>query len=429
MIDAEAEELGNDRIISRITKFGAEIVGITSTTVAFHRAIELAKGIRDYDKGLPIVLGGPHVTALPEHALSFDCFDVGVLGEGEITFLELVQTLKNSHELRAVDGIVFRENSKLHFTKPREYISNLDELPFPARHLLPDINYYLPPPMNYRHVPVVNMITTRGCPYRCIFCDKNVFGQKYRKHSPEYVVSEIEHVIDTFGAREIAFVDDTFTVDKKRVEQIIELINKRDIHIDWSCMGRVNTVTRDLLEKMKDAGCWHISYGIESGNQKVLAFIKKGITVDQVRSAIKWSDEVGIHSKGFFMLGHLTDSEETIGETISFAKSLPLTDVVVTLNTPIPNTEQYSLAEHYGRLDTHDWSRFSYWHPVFVPHHLSEKYLIEAQRKFFRQFYFRPQIIIRHLRQIRSITDIRRYIRGIKSLKAMIGWKWKKNDL
>ena len=420
IIDAEAEELDYSNIISRIKKSKLNIVGITSTTVAFHRAIELANRIKESDPETQIIIGGPHVTALPDYTISFDCFDVGVLGEGEITTFELIKAIEKGIELKNVDGIVFRDsNHNAQFTKPREYIQNLDILPFPSRHLLPDINLYPPPPMNYRKQPVANIITSRGCPNSCTFCDRNVFGKRYREHSAEYVIAEIEHLIETYNIREIAFVDDTFTINKKRLEKIIDLMAEKGIKLNWTCMARVNTVSKKLLEKMKKSGCWHISYGIESGNQEILDIIKKGITLEQVRNAIKWSAEVGIHTKGFFIIGNPKDSIEIINETINFAKSLPLTDVVVTINTPIPNTESYENASQYGKLDTHDWSKFSYWQPVFVPFGFTEESLVNLQKKFYREFYFRPSIFLMHLKQIKSITDIKRYFKGIKAIKAI----------
>lgn len=420
IIDAEAEGLDYFQIISRIKKFKSDIIGITSTTVAFHRAIELANKIKEFNSQLPIIIGGPHVTALPEYTISFDCFDVGVLREGEITTLELIKAIEQRTELRNVEGIIFRDHKhEAHFTKPREYIQNLDVLPFPARHLLPSINLYLPPPMNYRHPPVANIITSRGCPNRCTFCDRNVFGQRYREHSAEYVVSEIEHLIDKYKIKEIAFVDDTFTINKRRLQKIIELMKERDIALDWTCMARVNTVSKSLLLEMKKSGCWHISYGIESGNQEILNKIKKGITLEQVKNAIEWSEDAGIHTKGFFIIGNPKESLKIINETINFAKSLPLTDIVVTINTPIPNTENFETAAQYGRLDTRDWSKFSYWQPVFVPHGFDEKRLLYLQKKFYREFYFRPSAFLKHLKQIKSLTDIKRYGKGIKALSAI----------
>jgi radical SAM superfamily enzyme YgiQ (UPF0313 family) len=217
IIDAEAENLDYKEIINRIKTFKADVVGITSTTVAFHRTLELTKKIKEYDKDLPVVLGGSHITALPDYSMSFDCFDYGVVGEGEITFYQLLQAINKGSDFEKVDGILFRKGGEIIKTKPREYIKDLDMLPFPARDMLADINLYPPPPMNYRHKPVLNLITSRGCPNRCIFCDRNVFGQRYREHSAEYVIKEIEHLVNEFGAKELAFVDDTFTINRKRV--------------------------------------------------------------------------------------------------------------------------------------------------------------------------------------------------------------------
>ena len=166
------------------------------------------------------------------------------------------------------------------------------------------------------------MIASRVCPFGCIFCDKSVFGKQYRSFSPEYIVSEMEHLVHNFGAKDIAFLDSCFTVNKERVESTINAINKQNLDVGWTCTARVDVVTKELLKKMKAAGCWRVRLGIESGDDDVLQFINKGITTQQARNAAHWAADIGLQPKGFFMIGHLTDTKESIEKTIKFAKSL-----------------------------------------------------------------------------------------------------------
>jgi radical SAM superfamily enzyme YgiQ (UPF0313 family) len=190
-------------------------------------------------------------------------------------------------------------------------------------------------------------------------------------------------------------------------------MHKEKINIKWTCMTRANNVTEDLLQEMKNAGCWQIGIGVESGNQNVLNFIKKEINLEQIRNAIKWSHKIGIYVKGFFMIGHPIDTIETIDETISFAKSIPFTDVVVTIATPIPGTKFYSLAPNFGIFCDYDWTKFSYWKPVFVPWGLTKRILYRKQRQFYAEFYLRYKIILRQLRKMQNVMYFLKYVKNI----------------
>ena len=416
LIDAEAERLDNIAVIARIREFGPRAVGMTSTTVAFHRAKSLACDIKAHDSGIPVMIGGPHVSANPLQTLSYACFDYGVCREGEVTASELLAAIESGGPVRDIPGLVHREGGEAVCNRPRLYIKDLDSIPFPARHLLSDMRIYRPPLGCYLKTPVVNIITSRGCPYRCIFCDNNVFGRDIRYHSPEYVVAEVEHVVGRYGAKEIAFLDDTFTVNKNRVERILELMGRRGIKINWSCMTRANSMTRDLAVKMKKAGCWQVAIGAESGNRAVLDLIKKGVTPDEVRTAAAHCREAGMYVKGFFMIGHPTDTADTIDQTIRFAKSAPFDDVVVTISTPMPGTELYSIAPSYGRLSRRDWSEFSYFKAVFVPKDLDEKALYREQRRFYIEFYLRAMVMLRQIMKIRGISELFRYARNLVNI-------------
>ena len=414
----DAEIAGNnaEATAEMIRDFLPDAMGISCTTVAYHRAVEVARIVKKNLPQLPIVIGGPHVTSNYTHAMSFSCFDYGVVGEGEETAIELFHSIfSNNPLLSSIKGIVFRKDGELLFTGHRALIDNLDTIAFPAYDLIKNISQYNPPPSNYKKLPVVNIITSRGCPNHCTFCDRAVFGNKLRQRSAENVVEEISLLVKKYNVKEIAFVDDTFTIGKNRLIKIFNLLEKRKIRITWTCMSRVNTVDRELLHFLKQHGCWHISFGIESGSQKILNMIKKGITLEMAEKAVKECASTGIRTKGFFMIGHPGETMDTINDTISFALKIPLDTMIATINTPHPGTEQYSDALKFGTVDETDWSKWSNLRPVFVPHGLSEKILLKKHQELYRRFYLRPRIIFFTILSFFSISGIRRFSALLRS--------------
>jgi anaerobic magnesium-protoporphyrin IX monomethyl ester cyclase len=416
--DAEALKLTEDRIVNEISKFSPDFIGISSTTVAFHRALDVATILKHHFPNTPIILGGPHITSNVEHAMSFDAFDYGVIGEGEVTALELLNKLSNNEAVHGISGIAFRDTGGLTVTSRRQFIENLDMLPFPAYDLIPDISLYTPPPSNYKTLPVVNIITSRGCPNECTFCDRNIFGRKYRERSAENVFEEIKYLWENYYIREIAFVDDTFLINKQRVYKLFELLNAAGMHFPWTCMARINNVSFEFLQFLKKNGCWNIAFGIESGDEAILKVIKKNISLVNVRQVIDWCDKLKIKTKGFFIVGHPLETLETINKTINLACSLKLDAVVVTINTPIPGSQQYAEAAQYGSLDITDWSQFNYWRPVFVPKGLSEDILLKKQKEFYLRFYLRPRIIINYFLSFFGRGGLKRF----KSIFKLVGY-------
>jgi len=407
--DAEAEKLLAEDILGRLEQFAPRFVGISSTTVAFHRALEMAEGIKSAFPDMQLVLGGPHITSNCDHAMSFPAFDYGVLGEGEITLLELLNTLSGNGPVERIQGIAYRKDGQVVRTERREFIPNLDILPLPAYDLVKDMGKYAPPPSNYRTLPVMNVITSRGCPNECTFCDRNIFGRKYRERSADNVFTEIKHLSEKYGVREFAFVDDTFLINKERIYELFDRVRREGLSFPWTCMARINNVTYEFLKYLKENGCWNIAFGIESGDEQVLKVIRKNITPERVRVVIDWCYELGIETKGFFIIGHPTETLATIDKTIDFALSLNLNAVVVTINTPIPGSQQYAEAHLYGKLDITDWSRFNYWRPVFVPSGLTEELLLKKQEEFYLRFYMRPRIFGNYLRGFFRKGGLRRF--------------------
>ena len=416
VIDAAAEKLDVESTVRRVEQFRPDIVGIGSTTVVFETAVALGDALKRALPSIPVVLGGWHVTLMPEDAMQHRCFDVGVVDEGEFTMAELVDHYRGTKALEDVDGVVWMgEDGQLVRTKPRKKFKELDKLPFPARHLLPP-DLYQPIPIDEHGTPKFAMMTSRGCPHACAFCQKSRSG--YRSHSPERIVDEMEHLVREYGAQDIAFVDSLFCANKRRVMRICDEIIKRGVNVSWTCSSRVEVVDKEVLQRMKDAGCWRTRFGVESGNDRVLDFISKGITKEKIRNAITWADEVGLKPKAFFMVGHMPDTRESIEETIEFAKSLPLHDVTVQINTLLPRTPQLEIwqreGEKWGRLVTDTTDEKSFWEPTFVPWGLESEDLIEYHRKFYREFYFRPITIQRHLDNIKTVRDVYKYAQAAR---------------
>ncbi|MGL1863772.1 MAG: B12-binding domain-containing radical SAM protein [Pseudodesulfovibrio sp.] len=415
LIDGEAQELTEQDVLGFIREHDINVLAISSTTVAFHRAKLIAQLAKEQSPEIVTIIGGPHVSCLPRHPMQFDVFDFAVQGEGEVTMLEFLQTLEVGGNFSDVKGMLYRVDGKVVENEKRPYIDDLDSLPIPAYDLISSPEQYTPPPFNYRKKPVVNIMTSRGCPNNCTFCERSTFGQKARKKSAAKIVDEIEYVMKTLGAREIAFVDDTFTIWPDRIYEIFAMTKARGLHFPWTCMSRINTVDDKLLEFMRDTGCWSIAFGIESGDETILKTIRKNIKLEKVRKVVSKCSELGIVTKGFFIVGHPKETLETIEKTIKFACSLDLDYAMATVNTPMPGTEQFKNVDQYGVLDKTNWEDFNYWSPVFVPHGLSEELILEKSEDFLRRFYVRPRIIYRQGKMIFGSWE------NIKQLIGLIG--------
>jgi radical SAM superfamily enzyme YgiQ (UPF0313 family) len=263
--------------------------------------------------------------------------------------------------------------------------------------------------------PAASIVTSRGCPNRCIFCDRSVFGNHCRAFSAEYIITWIKELVHRYGIKELLIEDDTFVLFKPRLVEICEGIIREGIDLSWSCLGRVDMITPEILKLMHRAGCWEIGYGIESGAQHILDLEKKKINLAQVEQTVAWTKEEGILAKGFFMIGHPLENEETIIKTIDFAKKIPLDDISVMMLTPFPGSELYKIAHQYGVFNN-DWSKMNLLQPVFIPRGLDEELLNTCTRKMLREFYLRPRIIFGYLlRMVKHPGTIFRILKGFNA--------------
>jgi radical SAM superfamily enzyme YgiQ (UPF0313 family) len=387
--------IAEEELLKRLQGIQPDILCISSTTLGIRNANTFAMEAKRVIPSLKVVVGGPHITAAPLETMErFSSFDIAVIGEGELTLAELLRALSTGNTLSAVQGLIFREGNNLINTGRRPFIKDLDSLPFPAWDLLEQFpGRYMPAPFKVMKLPAAILVTSRGCPNKCIFCDRSVFGSSCHGYSAEYVVRQMSELYHRYGVREFSFEDDTFITFRSRLRDICERLIELQLDISWTCLGRVNHVTAENLQLMRKAGCWQISFGIESGSQEILTLINKRVTLDQVRQAVRLSQEAGIRSKGFFIIGHPGESHETIKMTTDFALELPLDDISVSLMTPFPGTELYGRAAEFGEFDP-DWEKMNLLNIVFIPHGLTRNDLVMAQKELLRRFYFRPRILL-----------------------------------
>ena len=419
ILDTQVERLKYNHIKDEIKKRNPDIIGITAMTFTLVDVIKTAKIAKEVNPNIKIILGGPHVIIYPEETINIPEIDFLVLGEGEQTIKQLLDNIDNPNELKKIKGIVFRENNKIINTGRTEFIANLDDLPFPARHLTPYKKYFSVVSPNR---PVTTMFTSRGCPYKCLFCDRPTFEKFFRARSAKNVVDEMEEC-KKMGIKEIFIYDDTFGVDRQRVIDICKEIIKRNLKIFWDVRTRVNTVDTELLKKMKKAGCQRIHYGVEAGTQKILNVLRKGITLEQVEKAFEWTKRAGIETAGYFMIGSPTETKEDILKTIKFMKKLNPDYVHITITTPFPATDLYRIALE-EKVISHDvWQEFAKNPlPDFIPpiweKEISREEMFSLFKTAYRSFYLRPSSILKKVLQLKSWKELLRKAKaGLKLLK------------
>ena len=323
--------------MEEIVKFSPEIVGISAMSHSYDNAIKIAEELKNKTEA-KIVLGGPHPTIMPENVLQNEFVDFVIMGEGEDTFLKMCQNLSTG-KFHGIDGLCYKENGRIVIQPKNYFIADLDSIPFPARHLLRMSDYTL---IDDYGEKMATIVSSRGCPYRCTYCYKGLFGVSYRQRSFQNVINEIKFCMKEFGYKSFYFVDDLFTMNAQRIKGLTDTIKEERLNIRWQCLARVNNATPEMFKQMKEAGCYKIHFGIESGNQNIINKVQKAITLDQVRNAVKYCKAAGIRTKGYFMLGLPGDTVDTMQNTIDFAEELQLGDAMFSITTPFPGTELWN---------------------------------------------------------------------------------------
>ena len=409
-------------LMKKLNSYQPEIIGITGTTPASSSMFIVSEKIR---KDLPdtiILVGGAHLNALPEETMKHGCFDIGVLGEGEITVVEMIKHIKDHglKNLNRIAGIVYREDNHIRMTKPRPLIKDLDQLPFPARHLLPPLSAYSPTPASLRRRPLGVMITSRGCPSNCTFCDRAIFGSTYRMRSAGNVLDEVEELINKYGAREIRFFDDCMTLNKRRIFEICDEFEKRKINIPWTCLTKVNAVTKEMLDRMKQVGCWQVLYGLESGDPRMLKLLNKGTTVEQNKKAIRWAKEVGLSVRGDFIVGTPGDTLGSMEKTLDFAVKMNLDYAHFNKFVPLPGTKLYrDLINEGYNFNFFKSSILDHSALLYVPEGIDEKTYRGFLDTAYKKFYLRPSYILKRLLQLRSVEQFKDQIIGFFAIRDL----------
>lgn len=426
IIDANAERLTVKETTDKAIRTKPDVVGVTITTPLVDSAQQIASQIKLNDPHLPIIVGGPHPTIMPEEVLRHGNIDIVVRGEGETTIDELYTYFTNPNQasLSSIEGISYINNGKICHNPPRALISDLDSLPFPAWELLPIDKYKSDVRKTNRSLPIM---TSRGCPFGCIFCYKGVFGTKYRCRSAENVVNELEYLINNFEIKEFAILDDNFTLDQKRATKICELIIERHLAIPWCTPNgiRASPASIELFSKMKQAGCYRIYIGAESGNQKVLDYINKKLTLEEIREAFELAKKVGLETVALFMIGNLPETEDTMNETIKFALELDPDLAQFTIATPYPGTEMCKLIEKEGEFLINEPENLaSCGGAVFRYKNLTPELVNRKYREAYKSFYCRPKFVLKTIRKIRSIHEARNVVSGGITALRMSIQKW-----
>jgi radical SAM superfamily enzyme YgiQ (UPF0313 family) len=414
IIDARALNIDENATVKMLYSFSPKVVGIYVTSFNLPYIYNLIKEIKNVMNST-IIVGGPHITHYPQSVLSLGA-DYGIVGDGEKSLVKFMKKY-GKEDVQNIEGLTYFKSGKIfvNFIKP---IKNLDILPFPSRHMLPNERYYSP----LHKGMVTTMVTSRGCPFDCIFCGLPN-KKSYRKRSPKNVVKEIE-LIANEGFEYVEIEDDCFTLDKKRARRICELIIKKKIKINWGCETRIDCVDEKLLALMKKAGCTNVRYGIESGNEKIRSdVIGKKITNEEIRRVIKNMKKEDLISVAYFMFGHPTETLKDMKETIEFALEIDPDYADFHLAIPIPGSRLLEIATKEGKVRKDVWDKVikGVPIPVYVPNGVTLAEMIEMQKLAYKNFYSKPSCIIKNLKKVKDIEDL--------TLKIKTGLILTKNQL
>jgi len=442
VIDAWAERLDIKSLRKRILILDpADLIGITVMSPTYTDSINTIRLVKESCPESKIIIGGTHPSSLPDECMrQIPEIDFAVAGEGDNLIVKLAKALDDkTQDLSYIKGLFYRDNNKIIGSDKTEPIKDLDSLPFPARHLFPSTSRYRTHPPYRLYNSYATMITSRGCPFRCSYCTKSVSGQNFRYQSPRRIIEEIKLLVDKYKIKQIHFYDDNFTINIKHIEEICDAIIQNNIKVLWSCVTRVDLVNEGLLKKMKQAGCWLISYGVESGNQKILDSVRKGYSIDQIKEVFFLTKKVGIRTLGYFMAGFPGETEETLDDTVKLSLFLDPDFVSWSITALYPGSDLYQdaldgkLGNNYRKLKTSikkdssnvsSLSPYAHGYTFIYDGDLPRRYILETVNYAYRAFYFRPLFIIRSFIRLRTMVEFLSYI---QAFMQFLSWKIIKN--
>jgi radical SAM superfamily enzyme YgiQ (UPF0313 family) len=414
IIDFCIEKFIKEKFLLYLKKFNPKIIGFTSMTPSILFVKDIAKVIKEYDKNILIILGGMHISALPKRTLKeIPNIDIGVCGEGDITIKEIYHAKSSNKPYKNIDGIVYRSNRKIEITPKRELIKNLDKIPFPARHLFYMDKYkksHVSRGFSRKHMKMMEIFTSRGCPNKCIYCSNANFNHYVRFRSYENIVSEIDSLIKNYQINHISIEDDTFTINKPLLKKLCKYFKEKNI--TWNCNARVDTVDFKLIKIMKDAGCKKISFGVESGSQRILELNKKNTKINQIKNAFKWAKKAKIRFvEGTFILGSHTDETiEEIKNTKDLMFELMPDIIMLSVMCPFPGTEINRMMIKQKLIDNKvKWDKYTLItkEPPFKRlNNITSKELLKLQKNIIKEYYSSPKYILNQILKIRSIGEL-----------------------
>ncbi|MBW1989022.1 MAG: radical SAM protein [Deltaproteobacteria bacterium] len=410
-LDANLEGLDHRQAARRALSHQPDLIGIQAMTHTMPDACLLAKEIKAASPGTAVMIGGPHPTIYPEETAALPYVDFAFAGEGEEGLITFLDRFDDPEARLSVPGVAGKKDGNVVYTPSAGLLSDLDAVPIPARRDTPYDRYTS---VLAQKNPIAIMITSRGCPFSCVFCNR--MGRKYRAHSADRVLAEFDDVV-SLGVGEVFIHDDTFSLDRKRVVDICQGLMERGAPVVWEARTRVDRVDPELLALMKKAGCARLSFGVESGSPRVLAAMKKGTTPDQARAAFSWCRAAGITTLADFMVGNLEETEEDIQQTLDLLKDLDPDYAQFSICSPYPNTPLYQLALDQGVVKSDVWRAFAadplapFESPAWTAH-FSREELDAICARAYRKFYFRPRFILRQAKKIRSPETLFTMARG-----------------
>ncbi|MDP8256581.1 MAG: radical SAM protein [Candidatus Alcyoniella australis] len=396
----------------RMRRFKPQIVGFSCMTPLIVQGAELARIAKQEDPEVLVVVGGPHVSAIPEHTLEqYESFDISAIGEGEQTMSEIIHALEHGLPLENIASTAVRIDGAIRRNELRDLIHDLDDLPYPARDLI-DLELYKgssSPGLDSSLQRITELFTSRGCPMNCIFCASAVTHRnKVRFRSAEHVLGEVRQCVEQYGIQHFTIDDDTFTYGHKRLTAICDGL--RELGVSWDCDSRVDSVNPEVLKMMADSGCKKIAFGVETGSPRMLELIKKQITVEQIEDGFDWAHRAGILTSAFIMIGsHPSETIEDLDQTLALIKRIRPDFVLVYIAVPYPGTELYHIMHDQELVFTEDWNEYDIVRtiPKWRTENFSPDQLVALQEKLYRKIYFTPRFIAQKLFAIRSLDDFR----------------------
>lgn len=416
IIDGEAEHLTIKEMVASVKDFDPDLIGITTTTPFFHVAAEQARALKNAFV-TPVVIGGPHVTYFREKVF-FDCFDYLVIGQCEQTFGKFLKQIENKGDIANIPGILSRVNGNICFSGENPQMEYLDEILMPARHLFKSDLYHVGTLRGKKKY--TSIMTSRGCPFKCVFCSTSIYGNRVRRRSIDKVINEIRHVINDLGIDHFYFLDDTLTLDRGYILSLCDEIEKQSLKFTWEGGTRANLVDETLIKRMAECGLIRISFGLESADLNVRKIIKKNVPLESYHEANKLTNKYGIETINSVMLGLPGDTYESINKTISYVRSSrTIKHATFGIAIPYPGSEMYDMAlkGEYGlKLETLDYSKYQrYNSAVMTVNGITPEKMLQLQKKGLMQIYLVPWRIVPVLKRFGIKALIKPFINAVSA--------------